>query len=114
MKRVNTNYVPAPKPIPPYQPANAFVPGSYADLNTALGIFPPNAVNIVQPKYYATSDIQKLDPDFANTQRIGKIVETGYSIEEQDPGIFGRISKTAGVLALIGGTSILAIALGIV
>ncbi len=97
---------PVTSPIPPYQPKNAFIPGRTADLNIALGLFPPNAANI-QAKYYATSDIQKLDPDFANQQRIGSIVETGVSMEEQDPGFLGRMTKTTVVLAAIGAGSLL-------
>ena len=104
---------PVLKPIPPYQPANAFVPGNTPDLSTALGLYATNPVNI-QTQYYALSDIQKKDPNIANQQRIGSLVETGYSIAENDPGIFGRIGKTAGVLALIGGTSLLMVLLGTV
>lgn len=102
---------PVLKPIPPYQPANAFIPSTTADLNLALGLFPPNPVNI-QTQYYATSDIQKIDPNFAKQEQIGKLVETGVAIGEQDPGIYARMAKITGSLALVGGASILMIILG--
>jgi hypothetical protein len=104
---------PVLKPIPPYQPANAFIPSDTADLNTALGLFPPNPVNI-QTQYYALSDIQKIDPNIARQEQIGSFVETGISVADSDPGIFGRITKTTIALAVVGGSSILMMALGII
>lgn len=107
MQRVNTNAIPPNTPIPPYQPTNAFIPGKYADLNTALGLFPPNAVNVVQPMYYSSHDIAKLDPDFAKAENVGRIVQGVESLEESDPGILGRLTKTIAVLGVLGGMSIL-------
>lgn len=97
---------PVTKTIPPYQPVNAFIPGQYADLNLALGLFPPNAVN-VQAKYYATSDIAKLDPNYANQERLGRMIETGVAIDENDPGLIGRISKTTFALGIVGALTLL-------
>jgi len=112
MQRVNSNAIPPSKPIPPYQPTNALIRGDYSDLNTALGLFPPNAVNVVQPQYYSTYDIAKLDPDFAKSERVGRIVEGVESLEESDPGILGRLTKTIAVFGIIGGLSILGAVFG--
>lgn len=94
-------------PLTPTDIDNPFRPTSQEDINFALGLFPPDLVSKAQPKYYATSDIVKLDPSFANTEQIGKIYETASALNERDPDLFNRMFKAAMALIAVGGFSIL-------